>query len=69
MTHTTPQGAPKIVRECTLPVTARGVVDVVITELAVFRFDGNELVLVELQPDSTLAQVRERTAAPFRVAI
>jgi 3-oxoacid CoA-transferase len=65
MTHTSPTGAPKIVPECTLPLTARGVVDVVITDLAVFRFEGGRLTLVELMPGATLAEVRAKTSASF----
>jgi 3-oxoacid CoA-transferase len=40
-------------------------VDVVITDLAVFRFDGGALTLVELMPGATLDQVRAGTAAAF----
>ena len=65
MTHTSPTDAPKIVPECTLPLTARGVVDVVITDLAVFRFEGGRLTLVELMPGATLAEVRAKTSASF----
>lgn len=65
MTHTSPSGAPKIVPECTLPLTARGVVDVLITDLCVFRFEAGQLVLVELMPGVTLEQVRASTSAPF----
>ena len=65
MTHVGPDGAPKLVPECRLPLTARGVVDVLITDLAVFRFEGGDPVLVELMPGATLDAVRARTAAPF----
>ena len=65
MTHTTPKGAPKIVPRCALPLTARGVVDLVITDLAVFAFDGGRLTLVELMPGATLADVRAKTSATF----
>jgi 3-oxoacid CoA-transferase len=65
MTHTASGGAPKIVPECTLPLTARGVVDVVITDLAVFRFEEGRLTLTELMPGATLEEVRAKTAAPF----
>ena len=65
MTHTTPKGAPKIVPRCTLPLTARGVVDMLITDLAVFRFDGGRLTLVELMPGATIEAVRAGTSASF----
>lgn len=65
MSHTSPKGASKIVPECQLPLTARGVVDVVVTELAVFRFLDGKLVLTELMPGATLEQVRANTTAPF----
>jgi 3-oxoacid CoA-transferase len=65
MTHAAPGGASKVVPECTLPLTARGVVDVLITDLAVFRFDDGALTLVELMPGTTLEQVRAATSAPF----
>lgn len=69
MTHTSPNGAPKIVPECTLPITARGAVDVIITELAVFRFEGGRLYLVELMPGASLADVQAKTTAPFVTAL
>lgn len=69
MTHTTPKGAPKIVPECTLPLTAREVVDLVVTELAVFRFREGRLALVELMPGATLEDVRAKTSAPFVEAL
>ena len=65
MTHTSAGGAAKIVPACTLPLTARGVVDVLITDLAVFTFDDGRLTLVELMPGATLDEVRARTAASF----
>ncbi len=65
MTHTAPNGASKVVPECKLPLTARGVVDVLITELAVFTFPGGRLTLTELMPGATLEQVRQKTSAPF----
>ena len=64
MTHTA-KGEPKIVPRCTLPLTARGVVDMVITDLAVFSFDDGRLALVELMPGATLEQVRATTSASF----
>jgi 3-oxoacid CoA-transferase len=65
MTHVNRDGSAKIVPECDLPLTARNVVDVVITELAVFSFDSGELTLIELMPGATLEQVRAATSAKF----
>ena len=65
MTHTA-RGEPKIVPRCTLPITGRGVVDVVITDLAVFCFDEGELALIELMPGATLEEVRAATSATFK---
>src|SRR5512143_2739143 len=62
MTHAGPDGTPKLVPECTLPLTARGAVDLVITDLAVFAFAGGHLVLSELMPGVALDEVRARTA-------
>jgi 3-oxoacid CoA-transferase len=65
MTHTDSDGSPKLVPSCTLPLTARGAVDVVITELAVFSFESGELCLIELMPGASLEQVRAATSARF----
>ena len=67
MTSTSSTGEPKIVRECTYPLTARGVADVVVTELAVFRYREGTLVLTELLDDATVDEVRAATGAPFDV--
>ncbi len=65
MTHTEENGAPKIVGSCTLPLTARGVVDMVITDRAVFEFRAGRLTLTGLMPGSTLEDVRASTGAAF----
>ncbi len=65
MTHTAPNGASKIVPDCTLPLTAVGAVDMIITELAVFAFPDGQLTLIELMPDATLEEVRSKTNASF----
>jgi len=64
MMHTNPDGSSKIVPECTLPLTAKNVVDTIITDLAVFTFDP-DLRLVELMPGATIEDVRAKTAAKF----
>jgi 3-oxoacid CoA-transferase len=65
MRHTDRSGASKIVSECTLPLTALGAVDMVVTELAVFTFEDGRLTLVELMPGATLQEVRAKTEAAF----
>ena len=69
MTATTPDGAPKLVERCTLPLTAAGVVRVVITEHAVFRFEDDGLVLTELLDGATEEQVAAETGAHYRVEL
>jgi len=61
MEHVARDGSAKIVTECTLPHTGRGVVQRIITDLAVIDVTGQGLRLVELAPDVTIEQVRERT--------
>lgn len=65
MTHTNRDGSPKLVKRCTLPLTAEGAVDTLITDLAVFTFREGRLTLTELMPGASLAQVRARTEAAF----
>jgi 3-oxoacid CoA-transferase len=65
MTHTNSDGSSKIVPECTLPLTASNVVDLIITELAVFNYDNGKLTLIELMPGATIEEVRAKTEAEF----
>ncbi|MFM8376296.1 MAG: CoA transferase subunit B [Phenylobacterium sp.] len=67
MEHSEKSGRSKLVRECTLPLTGKGVVDLLITDLGVFAINrGREAVrLVELAPGVTLEEVRARTEADF----
>jgi 3-oxoacid CoA-transferase len=65
MEHTTREGEAKIVPHCTLPLTARHAVQVIITDLAVFRFFNGQLTLTELLPGTTLEEVRTKTTAAF----
>ena len=67
MTATSSNGEPKVVPQCTFPLTAAGVVDVVVTELAVFRIADGVLQLTELLEDATVERVRATTTAPFTV--
>jgi 3-oxoacid CoA-transferase subunit B len=61
MEHTTREGAPKILNRCTLPLTGLGVVDLVITELAVIRITPQGMVLLEITPGVSLEQVQAVT--------
>jgi 3-oxoacid CoA-transferase len=65
MTHTNRDGSPKIVPECDLPLTAANVVDMVITDLAVFSFEPGQLTLIEVVSGASLEQVRASTSAKF----
>jgi 3-oxoacid CoA-transferase len=70
MEHTSKEGASKVLKSCTLPVTGKGVVNMIITDLCVFEVEpGKGLVLKELHPGVKLEDVKAKTAAEFRVAL
>jgi 3-oxoacid CoA-transferase B subunit len=69
MTATSSRGEPKVVADCSYPLTAAGAVDVIVTELSVFRLVDGELHLTELLGDATLDDVEEVTEAPFVVSL
>jgi 3-oxoacid CoA-transferase subunit B len=64
-THTTKEGEPKLVRQCTYPLTAKRVVGRIITDLAVLDVTAEGFRLVECAPGVTPAQVRAATGAPL----
>ena len=68
MEHATKEGGAKILKRCTLPLTAAKKVGAIITELAVFRFIDGKLVLTETAPGVTLNDIRARTEAEFVVS-
>ncbi len=69
MTSTTPAGERKLIRECTLPLTARAAADIVVTELAVFRLQDGSLVLSELLDGATHEDVERVTEAQYIVEL
>jgi 3-oxoacid CoA-transferase subunit B len=67
MEHVSKNGDPKFIPECTLPLTGRNVVDMIITDLAVFQRADHDspFKLIELAPGVTADEVRQKTTANF----
>ena len=65
--HCNKHGQPKILEQCTLPLTGQGVIDMIISDLCVFAVDKKKggLTLLELAPGVTLDEVRQKTGATF----
>ena len=68
MEHAAKDGSPKILTQCTLPLTGRRCVDLVVTEMAVIRVVKEGLLLAEIAPDTTVDAVKRATGAPLLVA-
>ncbi len=69
MEHVNKNGESKIKKQCELPLTGKGVVHRLITDLAVFDFTEKGMQLIELAEGVTLEEVKEKTAASFNVAL
>jgi 3-oxoacid CoA-transferase subunit B len=67
MEHTAKDGAPKLVTACALPLTGRGVVHRIVSDLAVLDVAGDHFELVELHAGVSLDELRRATAAPIAV--
>ncbi|MGE0538589.1 MAG: 3-oxoacid CoA-transferase subunit B [Dehalococcoidia bacterium] len=67
MEHTTRAGEPRLLRACTLPVTARGVVTMIVTDLGVFEPLGDAYLLREIAPGYTPDEVQALTDAPLKL--
>jgi 3-oxoacid CoA-transferase subunit B len=69
MEHTNKAGDSKILNMCSLPLTGKECLDLIITDLAVFEVErGMGLTLIELAPDVSLEEVTAKTEAPFKVS-
>ena len=68
MEHCAKDGSPKILPACTLPITGLGVVERIITDLAVIDVTPDGLVVTELAPDVTFAELESRTGVPMTAA-
>jgi len=68
MEHTNKAGESKILKQCELPLTGKGCVNMIITDLAVFEVENGGLVLKELAPGVSEEEVKSKTVADYSVS-
>lgn len=68
MEHCAKDGSSKILKQCTLPLTAKNKVSMIVTEMGVFEFEKGQLILKEHAPGVTLEAIKAATDAEFSVA-
>lgn len=68
MEHTNKAGESKVLKECRLPLTGKGVVSLIVTDLAVFSVGSEGMVLLEHAPDVTVDEITAKTEAAFTVS-
>lgn len=68
MEHVNKHGESKVKKSCSLPLTGKGVVDRLITDIAVFDFTDEGMILIETMPGVTIEEVKEKTEASFTVS-
>ena len=67
MDHNARDGSAKFLENCSLPLTGVSVVDMIISDVGVFVIEKNEPTLIELAPDISIDDVKERTEAKFKI--
>lgn len=69
-THVDTHGNPKVMSKCSFPLTGKGVADMIVTDMAVFNVckNGGGLTLMEYAPGVTVDDIRNKTAASFKVS-